>query len=171
MRKVILLLGAALFLVNGAVNSYAAELKVGVADVVRVFDSYDKTKDFNKSFEVKMAKEQDKLKAKKKELETIKSRLSLLKEEEREKEQDKFFKAQMEYGQLERKAVSGLKKERQEKVKEIIADIDKAVKEYAEKKKYDLIINGSAVIYAGKSVNITQEVLNMVNNRYKKEKK
>jgi Skp family chaperone for outer membrane proteins len=92
----------------------------------------------------------------------------VLKEKEKEKEQQKVEKAAQEFMQLKRQSLVDLKKEKDEKMKEIIEDIDKAIKDYSKKNNFDLVVHGSAVLYGNNSMDITQDILKIINGSTKK---
>ncbi|MBN2483540.1 MAG: OmpH family outer membrane protein [Candidatus Omnitrophica bacterium] len=164
MRKLVVSL-----LVAGAVmfSSYAFALEIGYVDIYQIFNEYKKTKDYDKVLEEERGVKEKELEKKKEEIRKMQDKLELLKENEQEKEREKITKAAMEYRELERQYLLDLKKKRDDKMKEIVEDIDKVVEDYARKKGYDVILNKGAVLYGGKKYDITQDILRIVNQGYK----
>jgi outer membrane protein len=167
-KKYIIFLISLGTLFSFSLNCFGKELKIGYVDIFKVFNEYEKTKDYDKMLEEKKEKEEKKLDKKKEEIEKLQDKLALLKKEEQDKQRVAIAQAVKEYRQLEREILTDLKKERDEKMKEIIDDINKVIKEYAKKEGFDLIINENAILYGEEVMDITSEILRIVNQRYKK---
>lgn len=149
-------------------KSFAAELKIGYVDFFQVFNECDKTKEYDAILENKKAVEEKKLDVKKEEIEKMQNKLSLLKDKEQEKEKEKFTKQVKDYREMERKILIDLKKDRDEKMKEIVEDISKVIEDYAGKNNFDFIIHKSAILFGDKAVDLTDPILKLVNEKYKK---
>ncbi|MDD5070460.1 MAG: OmpH family outer membrane protein [Candidatus Omnitrophica bacterium] len=166
MRKLsVLFVLAVVFAVSQTV--FAKEMKVGVVDVFEVFNEYEKTKDYDKSLDEKRVKKESVLSEKKAEIEKLQSKMSVLNEEEKQKQSEQLMSAVRDYKNLEREAFIDLKKERDEKMKEIVEDINDLVKDYAKKNEFSLIINENAVLYNDASYDITAEILKLMNKTKK----
>lgn len=147
---------------------FAKDLKIGYVDIFKVFNDYEKTKDYDKNLETNKKVAEDKLEKKREVIEKLQSKLSLLKEDEKAKEEEKLSKEVQEYRDLEREAFTDIKKERDDKMKDIVEDIDKIVKDYAKDNGFDLVVNSNSVLYGVKAMDITDEVLKISNKKYKK---
>tara|TARA_B100000315_G_C14518789_1_gene560523 strand:+ start:66 stop:578 length:513 start_codon:yes stop_codon:yes gene_type:complete len=169
MKKIIVslvvLLGALGILLPTA---YSKDLKIGYVDILKVFNDYEKTEEYDSKLEEKKGGIESKLETKKGEIEKIQKKLSLLKEDEKKKEEEKIEKEVREYRELERKAYIDIKKERDDKMKEIFDDVTKIIETYAKKHKYDLIVDKTAVHYGKKVMDLTSEILKIANKDYKK---
>ena len=90
MRKVLagLLLGAVVLF---STSVYAKDLKIGYADMLKVFNEYEKTKVYEAELDKKKKKQEEdnKLVEKKDKIIKMQDKLALLKEQEQEKERDK----------------------------------------------------------------------------------
>lgn len=150
--------------------SFSQELKIGYVDVFKVFNEYEKTKEYDGILEKRKEEEEKKLSEKREEIEKMQSKLSLLKEEEQEKEREKIVQATKEYKDLENEIFIKLKEERDEKMKEIIKDIDKIIRTYAEEEGFDLIVNETAVLYGKEPLDITSQILEKINKNYLKKR-
>ena len=144
------------------------DLKIGYVDIFQIFNEYDKTKDYDKVLEGERDKKEAELEKKKEEIKKMQDKLSLLKETEQDKERDKITQAATEYRDLEREALLDLKKKRDDKMKEIVEDINKVIEVYAQKSEFDLILNKSAVLYGEGGADVTDQILKIVNAKYKK---
>ena len=166
MRKLsVLFVLAVVFTISQTV--LAKEMKVGVVDVFEVFNEYEKTKDYDKSLDEKRVKKEAVLSEKKAEIEKLQSKMSVLNEEEKQKQSEQLMTAVRDYKSLEREAFIDLKKERDEKMKEIVEDINDLVKDYAKKNEFSLIINENAILYNDTSYDITAEILKLMNKTKK----
>ncbi|MBU0694301.1 MAG: OmpH family outer membrane protein [Candidatus Omnitrophica bacterium] len=146
----------------------SAEIKIGYVNIFEIFNEYGKTKEYDEMLEKKKQEEEKKLDTKKKEIEKMQGKLSLLKDKEQDKEQEKIIQAKEEYLELKRQVFTDLKEERDKKMEEIFGDINKVIKDYAEKNKFDLIINENGLLYGSKTMDVTSQILELVNKEKKK---
>lgn len=166
MKKVVILI-----LVTGLtfpMYGVAKDLKIGYVDILKIFNEYQKTKEYDKMLEEKKSAKEKELEQKKEEIREMQDKLELLKDKEQEKEREKITKAAGEYRELERQFILDLKKERDEKMKEIINDINRVIEDYGSQKGFDLIINKGAILYGRKGIDLTETILKIVNQKYKK---
>jgi Skp family chaperone for outer membrane proteins len=163
MKKIVSILVAVAVFSSFSFVSFAKDLKIGYVNFIEVFNEYKKTKDYDDTLGKKQDEKEKQLKQKSDELEKMQSRLSLLKDKEKEKEQQKFENAMKDFRQAYSQARIDLKKERDEKMKEIIQDIDKTISDYARKNNFDIILHGSAILYGDKGMDVTAEILKAVN--------
>ena len=147
---------------------FSKDLKIGYVDIFKVFNDYEKTKEYDKKLEKKKNAAEKKLEEKKVTIEKLQNKMSLLKEEERAKKEEELSEEVKEYRALEREVFTDIKKERDEKMKDIVEDIDKIVKDYAKKNGFDLVVNSNAVLYGAKSLDVTSQILKISNDKYKK---
>jgi len=149
---------------------FSEDLKIGYVDIFKVFNDYEKTKEYDEKLEAKKKGVEKKLEKKKETIERLQGKLDLLKEGKRAKEEEKLNKELKEYRDLEREAFTDIKKERDERMKDIVEDIDVIVKDYAKKNGFRLIVNSNVVLYGAKAMDVTDEILKISNKKYKKEK-
>jgi len=168
MRRVVCLVFGICFLMS--VSAYSKELKIGYADIFKIFNEYTKTKDYEKSLEEKKKsrESESKIEDKKNAIVKMQDKLDLLKSKEKEQQKEKIKKAITEYRSIESRIYADLKKESDAKMKEIISDINVAVKNYAVNNNFDLIINKSAILYGKDGIDVTNSVLNKIEEEYKK---
>lgn len=169
MKKNILFLAVALFGITFCSSSFAKDLKIGYVDVYKVFNEYDKTKESEGVLDKKKKEVETKLIEKKASIEEIQNKLETLNEEQQKVEEGKLIEQAKEYRDLERTAVVDIRKERDDKMKEILEDINEVTKEYSETNDFDLVVNENTLLYSGDSIiNITDQILKICNNNYKK---
>lgn len=150
------------FILTGAAQ--AAD-KLAFINLARAFSEYSKTKDFDKSLtdkENSYTAERDK---KINELNSLKDKFNLLSDKEKEAKK----------GELENKAKAikdfinqregDLRKEQEEKMKEVLKDIEGTVKAYALKEGYTLVFNDRVLVYQTKSMDITDPIIAILNKK------
>lgn len=168
MKKSVIFLVAFLVAFSLCPASFAKDLKIGYLNFLEVFNEYKKTKDYDETLNKKAEVKEKELKDKESEIEKMQSKLNVLKDKDKEKEQQKVEKAAQEFIQLKRQSLIDLKKEKDEKMKEIIDDIDKSIKDYSKKNNFDLVVHGSAVLYGDSAMDITKDILKIINSPAKK---
>jgi len=147
---------------------FSKDLKIGYVDIFKVFNDYEKTKEYDTKLEKKKNAAEKELEVKKVIIEKLQNKMSLLKEAEKTKKREELSKEVQEYRDLEREIFTDIRKERDEKMKDIVEDIDKIVKDYAKKNGFDLVVNSNAVLYGVKTLDITSQILKISNDKYKK---
>jgi len=147
---------------------FAKDMKIGYVNILKVFNDYEKTKEYDEKLEAEKEKAEQKLEAKKVAIEKMQNKLSVLKEKDKKAEEEKIRKKVQEYQDLNRKTFIDIRRERDEKMKEIVEDINKVIREYAKKNSFDLIINENAILYGNQVMDITSEILKISNQKYKK---
>lgn len=168
MKKSIICVAAFIMMISFSSVSFAKELKIGYLNFLEVFNEYKKTKDYDESLNKKATEKEKVLKDKGAEIEKLQGKLNVLKDRERDKEKEKVEAAIKSFQQLREEFAVDLKKEKVEKMKEIFDDIDKAIKDYARKNKFDFIIHGSAVLYGDNALDITGDILKIINQSSKR---
>ena len=171
MKSLKVLSMSALFVLALTAGSYAQSLdgkKVAYVDLSRIFDQYGKTKEYDAILEKKHSEYED---ARNKKLEKIKEaqgKLALLKDAEKAKLQESMDKDRADLLEFDRQQQTDLRKQRDDKIREILLEIEKITHDYAEKEGYALILNDRVLIYGGKDMDITEKILKLLNDSYKK---
>lgn len=170
MRKIIAFLIIVGITLSFSLSVQAKDLEIGFVDILLVFNDYTKTKDYEDIIEQKKTKreKESNLQEKKDEIIKMQDSLSLLKEREQQEQTEKIQKAVVEYRTLENKIFNELKQESDERMKEILDDINKAIENHARKSGFDLILNKSGILYGDKGIDVTDAVLKDLNKNYKK---
>ena len=71
----------------------------------------------------------------------------------------------LEFDQANR---TDLTKQRDEKIREILLEIEKVVSDYAKKEKFDMVLNDRVLIYGNETLDITDQVLKILNEKFNK---
>lgn len=141
----------------------AAESKIAFVDLGRAFDDYEKTKRLDHQLEEQSTAKQAEREQLVTEIRKMKDELELLSEKGREDRQAAIDEKIQRLQEFDRGARDGLKRQRDEMVKGILKEIEHVVQAYAQSHGYDLVLNDRAVLYAGKSSDITSQILEALN--------
>jgi len=90
-------------------------------------------------------------------------KLALLKEDQKRVLEDEIDILKGQAQEFVQQEQSSLTKERNEKIREILLEIEKVVSDFAEKEGYDIILNDRVLIYGDPAKNLTEEVLTILN--------
>lgn len=167
MRKVVLgLLGVVFVLTIFMGLSYAAD-KFAYIDLSRTFSEYGKTKEFDKALTDKESSYTTERDAKVDEIKKLQDKLNLLSEKEKGAKKNEIETKTKSLQDLDRQKQTDLRKEQDDKMKELLKDIEGAVKEYSEKEGITLVFNDRVLVYQTKSLEITDKIIEILNKGYK----
>ncbi|MDD3087094.1 MAG: OmpH family outer membrane protein [Candidatus Omnitrophica bacterium] len=165
MKKLVLVLAAALlgmFMVTGSV--YAQD-KLAYVDLSRAFSEYNKTKDYDKKLtdkENSYVSERDK---KVGEFNTLRDKFALLSDKDKEAKKGELESKAKALKDFVTQREEDLRKEQEEKMKEILQDIQDAVKSYSEKSGITFVFNDRVLVYQTKSMDITDNIIAILNKK------
>lgn len=145
-----------------------AEEKIAYVDLSRIFSEYSKTKDYDKVLgekENSYSTERDK---KVNEIKQFQDKINLLSEKEKAAKKTDLESKVKNLQEFDRQKQTDLRKEQDEKMKEILKNIEEAVKQHSEKEGYTLVFNDRVLVYEAKNLDITDKVLVILNKNYKK---
>jgi outer membrane protein len=137
-------------------SAQAAGEKIGFVDLARVFDEYNKTKEFDKQLEGKGAGKQgdrDKMVAKAKD-----DKQALI---------DDKIKALQDFDRTTR---DGLRKERDGMVRDILKEIEVIIQDFGKSQGYSFIFNDRVLVYKSEGNDLTAQVIKVLNDNYTKKK-
>ena len=166
----------AIFVMFLGLNSFytscvlAAEQKIGYVDLARVFDEYQKTKDFDKTLEAKGSSKQgerDKMVADVKKMRDEAELLSAKAKDDKQAAIDEKIKSLQEFDRQTRDA---LRKERDTMVQEILKEIEVVIQDYGKSQAYSFIFNDRVLVYKGEGSDLTAQVIKALNDSYTKKK-
>ncbi len=170
MKTLIILLMGMTFAIGGV------DLKIAHVDSKMIFDKYSETKKAQKDYDKQVAKWEQDLAAKQKNLMEMKDRLekqSLMLSEEKKKELEaQFLKQKSEYEQFGQQIYGkdgDLMKKNQEFADPIIQKIKKTVQDVANQEGYDMVFDraSGSVVYWKKDNDLTQKVIDILNKETK----
>ncbi len=146
---------------------FAAE-KFAYVDLSRLFSEYGKTKDYDKTLNEKQTAYRAEIDKKTNEVKQYQDKLNLLSDKEKEAKRADFETKVKALQDFERQKLTDLRKEQDDRMKEIFKDIEEAVKQYAQKEGYTLVFNDRVFVYQTKNMDITDKVMDILHKSYKK---
>lgn len=145
--------------------------KVAYVDLARMFDEYEKTKAYDKVLEADNQKFQEERTKKIDAIRDLQGKTAALKEDEKAKMEKDIEKLKADLVTFDQQNRTDLTKARDEKVREILMEIEKTVSEYAKRESYAYVFNDRVLIYGDQSMNITEPILKSLNEAYTKQNK
>lgn len=150
------------------VRAEDVKTKIAYVDLARIFDEYGKTKAYDKILEGENSKYQEERNKQIDQIRTLQGKLAALKDDEKAKTEKEIEKLKSDILEFDRQQRTDLTKNRDEKVREILLEIEKTVSEYAKKSSIDYVLNDKMLIYGTESSNITEPILKGLNETYNK---
>ena len=155
-----------------AVGSARAEnnLKIAYVNLAKVFDEYNKTKEYDAALEKKHDGYKKEFDDKLQKVRDAEAKLPLLKDTEKAKLQSQIDKDKGDLATFEREKTMDLRKERDEKIRGLLGEIEKVINDFAQKENYSLVINDRVLVYTTKDMDITDQVIKILNEKYPAQK-
>lgn len=156
----------ALFVFGMAVPSVWAankDGKIAYVDLSRLFDEYHKTKEYDKLLEAKHKQYEAESNTRVEKIREQQAKLDLLKEDKKANLQKQIETMKSDLMAYDQQQKTDLTKERNEKIREILLEIEKIVSGYAEKNGYSLILNDRVLIYGDPAEDVTESILGEMN--------
>ncbi len=155
-----------------APKAYAAEMgKIGYVDLARIFDEYQKTKEFDKTLEAKGAQKQserDKMVTEVKRLRDESELLSAKAKETKQAQIDDKIKSLQEFDRITR---DSLRKERDTMVRDILKEIEVVIQDFGKAQGYSFIFNDRVLVFKSEGNDLTAQVVKTLNDSYSTKKK
>lgn len=145
--------------------------KIGVMDLSKVFDNYQRTKEYDAVLE---GKTKDYEKARNEKIDKIKelqNKMALLKDDEKEKVTKDLDTMRNDLANFDQAQQTDLKKQRDDKIREILLEIEKTTSDFAKKEKYDIILNDRVLVYGTEGMDVSNQVLEILNANFNAGKK
>jgi len=150
-----------------AVNSFAQQMKIGYIDFQKVVLGYEKAQEREKVFKKEIEEEQAKINKMKEKLKSSQQEYAkkkdLMKPEEITQKENQLKEQYKELANLSEDTNQKLRKKQSEFEQTILKEIRKATGDYAEKNKYNLILNGNAIFYPWEGIDVTDEIIKFLN--------
>ena len=162
-KAAVILLGVLCSSVLLVAGAQAAD-KFGYVDLSRSFSEYNKTKGYDKTLSDKEKSYTDERDKKVADLKAFQDKLNLLNDKEREAKGAELQSKVKSFQDYDKQKQTDLRKEQEERMKEILKDIEEAVKKYAEKEGYTMVFNDRVLVYQNKTMDITSQVIAILNS-------
>ena len=137
--------------------------KIAFVDLSRLFDEHHKTAEYDQVLEARHQEFEKERNVKIEKVQEAQGKLALLNEDKKaalEEEIEKMKADLLEYDQQQK---TTLTKERNEKIREILLEIEHDVSAFAEKEGYDIILNDRVLIYGNPAKDVTEQILKTLN--------
>ena len=162
MKRIALLVAAAfisgLFISPMQSPAYAKEYKIGYVDLMRIFDEYKKTKEYEKKLEEKAKAKTTEEKVMLDELRKLKDEQSLLSEKLKAEKQAIIESRIIAINDFRKKTQEELFKDRNDLLGTIMKEIENVVTSYAKEAGYDMVLNSRAMLYGAEQYDLTAEI-------------
>lgn len=149
----------------------AEELKFAYVDLAKLFDQYERTKEYDKVLEADNNKFQEERNKKIEKIRDLQGKAAMLKDEAKVKSDKDVEALKNEILEFDRTKRTDLTKARDEKVREILLEIEKVVSEYAKAQNITFVLNDRVLIYGKDTLSITDPILKTLNDNYAKQAK
>ena len=149
----------------GADMVYGAE-KIGYVNIGRVFNEYTKTQEYEEVFSKKYDAYQGERNEKLTKLQEKQGKLALLREAEKKKLEEEIERDKAAIMDYDRQKEIDMRREHDEKTREILLEVEKTVREFAEREKYSLILNDRVLIYGDTGLDITDQIIKKLNSGF-----
>jgi len=168
MKKILTTILISTFLFSISAPAFSeSQGKIGYIDLSRSFDEYQKTKDFDKELEAKGDKKQKDRENVVQEIRKMREELELMNKNAREKKEADIEAKIKSLQDFDQEAKTDLTKERDNMVKDILKEMSGVIKEYGEKNGYSIIINDRVLLYGDSGIDLTNEIIKILNDKYK----
>ena len=158
MKKVLVAL-----MVLGFVSTNVFASSFAYVDLMKLFNEYSKTVDFDEALGEKQKAKEEILQKKNEEIVKLQEGLSLLKADAKKKKEEEIQKLGGELQKEYQESLAALKAERDEKMKEVLKDIEATITDYAKDNGYDFVFKKAAIAYADDANDKTEAVLDILN--------
>lgn len=167
MSKAVRIVLGAIFAVMIFSAAAKAEEKFAYVDLSKTFSEYKKTKDYDKVLNDKTASYESERDKKVNEVKQFQDKMNLLSDKEKQGKMPELENKIKTLQEFDRQRQTDLRKEQDERMKEILKDIEDSVKQYSEKEGYALVFNDRVLIYQKKNMEITDQIIAILNKGYK----
>ena len=168
-RKIVLIAAIALiaFVATLGSDALAKEYKIGYVDLAKVSDEYGKTKEYEKSFEMKVKDKDAERQKYIDEIRKMKDEQALLSDKAKADKQTVIDDKIKNLQDFDRKVREDLIKQRNQLLGEIQKDIDGVISSYSKEAGYDVVLIKQTVLYASSDLDLTAEVVKRLNQAKK----
>ena len=139
--------------------------KFAYVDLSRIFSEYSKTKEYDKVLSGKEEAYNSEREKKVSEIKQFQDKVNLLGDKEKEAKRADMEAKVKSLQDLDRQKQTDLRKDQDQKLTEIMKDIEGAVKQYSEKEGYTMVFNDRVLVYQVKNMDITDKIIEIINKK------
>lgn len=142
--------------------------KIGVVDLNRVFKEYGGTQATESQLEKLAREKQAEGKKMADEIQRMWDELALMNEEGRGKQREAIDQKRKGLAEFDQQTREQLRGEREQAIDKLLKEIEGIVTSYAKQNEYDLILTDRAALYFVGGIDVTNEILKILNGPAKK---
>ena len=149
-------------------DSVPSAARIGVVNVDRVFKEYKATQTKEKELEkisTGKVEEREKIVS---DIRNLRDELALLNEENRAKQRQTIEGKLRQLAAFDQQTKEALRDQKEQAVDGLLKEIEQVVTSFAKERGYDLILSNRAVLYGVETVDLTNEVISILNQKYAK---
>jgi len=144
-------------------------VKIGVVDVNMVFEKYTLTQELREAFRKEVAEKEEELKRKQEELSKMEAdfyaQSPVLSKEARAERIREQIRKRDELNRYIAETRDALRRKESELISKIIPDIHEVVKQIAEQRGLEIVLEKASLLYSSSSLDITNDVITMLNQK------
>ena len=159
---VLSVVGIGLFVSLG--SAQAAD-KFSYIDLSRTFNEYRKTKEYDKVLTDKENSYMNERDKKVNDIKALQDKFNLLSDKEKDAKKSELESKIKTLKDFITQREGDLRKEQEVKMKEILKDIQDAVKSYSEKEGFTMVFNDRVLVYQNKTLEITDKIIEILNKK------
>ena len=162
MLSIAMIIGLAMPAFSGLAAAAEAG-KIGYVNLSLVFDSYEKTKKFDKDLEAQVEVKRKERDAMVNDLKKMREELEMLSEDKKAKKQGDIDEKVKQVQAFDKDARENLRRQRDTMLREILQEIDGIVKEFGDKEGYTYILNDRILLYKSDTNDLSQKIIQKLN--------
>jgi len=167
MKRLALILAGVIFGLSINSAALAAE-KFGYVSIAKMSNDYLKAKQYMKDLEKIEIKFSDQIEKKRDEVKKFQDKLNMMSEKQREAKKGELEDKIKDFQEFVLEKERDLRKEDADKAIELSKEMMDAIEKYSKKEGYALVFEVSALAYQPKSMDITDEIVDILNKAYKR---
>ncbi len=169
--KILSVFTVAFLFLGGILFAQEKPNKFASVDLSRLFDEYQKTKEYDKKLEVEQKAKEGERSKKIEDVKALQQKQALANEKDKEKLQAQIDEKMKALQEFDRVATTDLRKQRDDFLKEILKEIEKVIREYAQKESYTIVFNDRVLLYGDQQLDITEPLIKILNEKYSNTRK
>ena len=163
--RILVVFIAALALTAAPAHAAKEPGKIGYVNLSLVFDSYEKTKQFDKELEAEAEAKRKERDVVVNEVKKLRDEIEMLSEQKRAEKQPQIDEKIKALQAFDRDARESLRKKRDTMLREILQEIDVLVKEFGDKEGYEYIFNDRVLLYKSDANDLSQKIIQKLNGK------
>ena len=162
-----MMIAASAFVLALSPAAQAQEIKIGYVNLAKVFDGYQRTKASEAALEQRGKQKEAELEGRMNELKKLRQNLELLNNDAREAKAREIEEKSEELQRFRNSTARDLSRDRDKAARDLLGAIQTGVDNFAKANGYALILDSRSLLYALPAHDVTDQVLQILNNQGK----